>query len=466
MDFLESINNQINSIVWGPYMLVLLVGTGIFFTILSKCLQVSKIKLWCSATFGKLFSKKGRDGDKDVNITPFQAVTTAMASTVGTGNIVGVATAIFSGGPGALFWMWVSGFFGMMTKYAEIVLAMKYRETDEKGMHHGGPMYYIEKGLKMKWLAIVFAAFGTLATFGIGNMTQANAIAGSLFDSFKIPYIVTGIVIAAICALVIIGGIKRIATVTEKLVPFMSIFYVLGGIIILCMNAGRLPGTFATIFSNAFSIQSVGGGILGFTIMKAMRYGVARGVFSNEAGLGSAPIAHAASSKKDPVEQGLWGIFEVFVDTIIICSITGLVIISSGLYSGEISGITLTLASFSQTFGTVGGYFVSIAILCFAGSTILGWSYYGQQCLRYLTKDNNNADMVYKIVFCCLTIVGATGGFTSVWKAADTLRGLTFVWDLADTLNGLMAIPNLLALLLLYKTVMTLTKEYLAKKRN
>ncbi|MCL1815691.1 MAG: sodium:alanine symporter family protein [Treponema sp.] len=448
----QKVNNEINGLVWGPPMLVLIVGTGIFLTIISKVFQISKIKVWWKGTFGQLFKKSEKIDDS--NITPFQAVTTALASTVGTGNVVGVATAIFAGGPGAVLWMWVSGFFGMMTKYAEVVLAVKYREADEKGAYHGGPMYYIQNGLgpKMKWLAVIFAVFGTFATFGIGNMTQANAIASSLDEVFNIPPLAAGIAITIIIALVIIGGIKRIALVTEKLVPLMCIFYVIGSVIILVLNAGKLGGAFSLIFSNAFSLQSVGSGIMGYVIMLAMRYGIARGVFSNEAGLGSAPIAHAASRSKDPVQQGLWGVFEVFIDTIVICTLTALVIVTSGLYTGDIKGVPLVMASFSNTFGSFGGVFIAIGILTFACSTILGWSYYGQQCLGYLTKNNKAWDMAYKVIFALLAIVGATGG-------------LTFVWDVADTLNGLMAIPNLIALLLLSKVVLELTKEYLAREK-
>ncbi|MDR0448636.1 MAG: sodium:alanine symporter family protein, partial [Treponema sp.] len=450
MGFYESLvaaNDWLNNIVWGPPMLVLLVGTGIFITLALKVFQVSKISIWWKHTFGELFAKGPKD-KADSNITPFQAVSTAMASTVGTGNIAGVATAIYLGGPGAIFWMWVSGFFGMMTKYAEIVLAVKYRNVDENGVHHGGPMYYIEKGLNMKWLAVIFAFFGTFATFGIGNMTQSNAIAGSINATFGVPTLVTGIIIAVLAGLVIIGGIKRIASVTEKLVPFMACFYILGGLIIVIANIGNLGSAIGLIFAGAFSLESVGGGIMGYVMMQAMRRGIARGVFSNEAGLGSAPIAHAASKTKDPVKQALWGIFEVFVDTIIICTLTGLVILTTGLYRGDASGAALVIASFSKTFGSFGGVFVSIAILCFAGSTILGWSYYGEQCLGYMTKNNKNVGMVYKVVFCLLAIVGATGG-------------LHFIWDVADTLNGLMAIPNLIALVLLSKVIFSLTKKYL-----
>jgi AGCS family alanine or glycine:cation symporter len=460
MEAIVKINDTINSLVWGPPMLVLIVGTGIFLTLATKVFQISQIKVWWKGTFGELLKKKEKVDDS--NISPFQAVTTALASTVGTGNIVGVATAVYAGGPGAVFWMWVSGFVGMMTKYCEVVLAVKYRETDEKGAHHGGPMYYIQNGLKMKWLAVIFALFGTFATFGIGNMTQANAIASSLNQVFNVPNVITGIAIALIVALVIIGGIKRIASVTEKLVPFMCVLYVIGSVIILVLNAGRLGHSFGLIFGNAFSMRSVGGGLLGYLIMRGMRYGIARGVFSNEAGLGSAPIAHAASRAKDPVQQGLWGVFEVFMDTIVICTLSGLVIVTadingylsggSELYRGTLRGVPLVMESFSQTFGPLGGVFIAVGILCFAGSTILGWSYYGQQCLGYLTKNNKAWDLAYKVIFALVAIIGATGG-------------LTLVWDIADTLNGLMAIPNLIGVLLLSKVVFELTKEYLARQK-
>jgi len=460
-DTVVSLNDTVNGLVWGPPMLFLVVGTGIFLTIMVKFFQVSKIKLWWRGTFGQLFKKRGEE-DKN-NITPFQAVTTALASTVGTGNIVGVATAIVRGGPGAIFWMWVSAFFGMVTKYAEVVLAVKYREVDANGVNHGGPMYYIEKGLKMKWLAVVFAILATLATFGIGNMTQANAIAGSMETTFAIPKLVTGCVIAILAGLVIIGGIKRIAQVTEKLVPFMAVFYIIGALIIIFSNITKIPGVFGMIFSGAFDTKALEGGLMGYIIMKAMRFGVARGVFSNEAGMGSAPIAHAASNEKDPVKQGLWGIFEVFVDTIIICSLTGLVILASGVSNfeagvgakdfvgGLFTGSDLTLAAFSVHFGQAGGIFVTIGILLFALSTILGWSYYGEQSIRYFSKNSSIIDG-YKVIFIVFAIIGAMGG-------------LALIWDIADTLNGLMAIPNLIAVLLLCKVVLDLTKEYVAKSK-
>ncbi len=444
METIANINSVINSFVWGPYMLVLLVGTGIFITVATGFFQISRIKLWCSKTFGSLRTKS----TAGKNITPFQAVSAALASTVGTGNIAGVATAIVAGGPGAVFWMWVSAFFGMMTKYSEVLLAVHFREKDENGIHYGGPMYYIEKGVKAKWLAVAFAFFGAFASFGIGNMTQSNSIAGAL-QSFSIPPIVTGIVFAVLSALVIIGGIKRIATVTEKLVPFMAVLYFFGAIVLLVMNASAIPEAFSVIFASAFNIKSVGGGVMGYGIAQAMRYGVARGVFSNEAGLGSAPIAHAASESKNPAEQGLWGIFEVFVDTIIICTLTALIVLTSGLYkTGDLSGAALTAGAFELGFGSAGNLFLSISLICFAFSTIIGWSYYGERCLAYLSKNNKVVTQVYRILFILSIVIGAT-------------LELTLVWNIADTLNGLMAIPNLIALLILSGTIITITKKYL-----
>jgi len=451
MRALESINSLLNALVWGAPMLALMAGTGLFLTYKLNFFQLTRFGVWWRGTFGQMTKPKETIRKNEHNISPFQAVSTAMASTVGTGSIVGVATAISLGGPGAIFWMWVSGFFGMATKYCEIVLALKFRETDENGAYHGGPMYYIQNGLGIKWLAVLFAVFGALATFGIGNMTQANAVASSLEGIFGVPPLYTGITLSVITATVIIGGIKRIASVTEKLVPFMAVFYTAGALIILALNVGGLPGAFRMIFESALSLQTAGGGIMGYAMMRAIRYGIARGVFSNEAGLGSAPIAHAASRTKEPIEQGLWGIFEVFVDTMIICTLTGLVIITAGLYDGGITGAPLVLASFSKTFGPLGSVFLTIAVLCFAGSTILGWSYYGQQCLGYLTGNNKTVELCYKLVFSALATVGAIGG-------------LTLIWDISDTLNGLMAVPNLIAVLLLHGVVIDLTKRYFAKR--
>jgi len=462
MSFVEGIkalNDAVNGIVWGPYMLVLLVGTGVLYTMWSKGFQITKFKLWWRNTSSTLVQKKA-DAGKD-NISPFQAVMTAMSATLGVGNIAGVATAIASGGPGAVFWMCLSAFFGGMTKYAEVVLAVKYRQIDDKGFYHGGPMYYITNGLGAKWkpLAVIFAIFTVLASFGIGNMTQSNAISGSLERTFGINPMITGIVVAVLVGLVIIGGIKRIAAVAEKLIPATAVFWVAGCVVIIIINIAKVPAAFGDIFAHAFGLQSAVGGVLGYTVMQAVRRGIARGVFSNEAGLGSAPIAHAVSRQKDPVKQGSWAIFEVFFDTIINIG-TALVILTAGLYltpvgDTALSGAPLSIASFSSTlgeafgpvFGQFGAIFVSISILFFAGTTIIGWSFYAERCLGFLTKNNPTILLVYKMLFCALVVVGAMGG-------------LELVWDIADTLNGLMAIPNLIALVLLSKVVIGLTKKY------
>lgn len=444
MELLSLINQKINSFVWGPVMLILLVGTGIFLTIATKCFQISHIAVWVKSTFGSL-TKKQKQTD---NITPFQAVTTALASTVGTGNIAGVATAIVSGGPGAIFWMWLSAFFGMMTKYAEVVLAVKFREKDKNGIHYGGPMYYLEKGLRLKWLAVIFSVFGIFATFGIGNMAQVNSLSTVLYANFGVPLFVSGIVVAIFVSLVIIGGIKRIARVTEMIVPIMAIFYFVGSVIVLLINFNKIHSAFMTIFESAFSFKSLGGGVMGYAVMRAMRYGIARGVFSNEAGLGSAPMAHAASNINNPVKQGLWGIFEVFVDTIVICSLTALVVLTSGLYANtNLEGAALTSAAFSSALSSFGGKFVAISVIFFAFSTIIGWSYYGENCMKYLFK-NNVIPRIYKVIFICVIIIGAN-------------MKLALAWDISDTFNGLMAMPNLIGILLLSGTVIELTKKYI-----
>ncbi|MDD2220895.1 MAG: sodium:alanine symporter family protein [Clostridia bacterium] len=454
---LEEVNSAANGIVWGPYMLLLLVGTGIYLTIRTGFFQLSKFGYVWKHTIGTLFKKQQCDPNESVaNVTPFQAVSTALASTVGVGNIAGVATAIVSGGPGAVFWMWFSAFFGMCTKYAEILLAVKYRQVSAIGQHFGGPMYYLEKGLKHgKPLAVLFALFGGLAAFGIGNMTQAREISVAMDSLLGIPAFVTGLILAAITALVIIGGIKRISHVTEILVPFMAIFYLIGGLIIIIANIAKIPACFGLIFSSAFSMEAVGGGILGYMIMRAMRYGFARGVFSNEAGLGSAPIAHAASRTKEPVQQAMWGVFEVFIDTIIICSITAIIVIISGQAGvavdaeGELlTGGALTALAFSQI-GSWGAPFVRIAIFFFALSTILGWSYYGERCWGYLSNNNPVVIWGFKLIFVVFIVFGSMGS-------------LTMMWDIADTLNGMMAIPNLIGLIALSGVVIKTTKEYFA----
>ncbi len=444
MDKLMEINGIINDFVWGPPMLILLVGTGIYLTIRTNFFAITKLGYVLRETLMKMF-QKGQGGEGE--ITPFQAVATALAATVGTGNIAGVATAIAIGGPGAIFWMWVSAIFGMTTKYAEVVLSIQYREKTEDGRFVGGPMYYISNGLKgMKWLAYVFAFFGALAAFGIGNMVQSNSIAQSLEVTFKIPPLVTGIVVAVAVAVVILGGLKRIATVTEKLVPFMAAFYILGGLLIIIINGKHIPEAFGLIFGSAFTGTAAIGGFTGSVMKEAMKRGVARGVFSNEAGLGSAPIAHAAATTDHPVRQGLWGVFEVFIDTIIICTITALSIITSGVWNSGETGAALTTHAFNTGLpGTWGGIIVSIGILLFAFSTLLGWSYYGERCAEYLFGPK--VIKVYRIIWIPFVVIGAIGG-------------LDFLWDLADTLNGLMAIPNLIGILGLSGVVIKLTKDF------
>ena len=454
----SEINGVINGFAWGPLMLLLLVGTGVYLTVRVKWLQVTHFGRILKNTIGTLFAKQEAK-DHGANIPAFHAVTTALAGTVGTGNIAGVTGAIFTGGAGAVFWMWVAAFFGMVTKYAEILLAMKFRVKDEDGRYHGGPMYYIENGIgkSWKWLAIIFALLGGLASFGIGNIAQSNEIAGAMSDLFHLPPLVSGIIIAAIAALVTLGGIKRIGAVTSLLVPFMSIFYIIAGIVLIIMRIGDVPAAFAQIFAGAFSFKSVGGGLFGYTIMMAMRQGFARGVFSNEAGLGSAPIAHAASSTEEPCEQAIWGVFEVFIDTIVICSITAMAVILSGVLNVEggldayASKGAAAAAAFNTILpGTFGGLIIELSLLFFALSTILSWAYYGENCWGYLTNNNKVIVTAYKVIFSLVCIVGAVGSGT-------------LMWDIADTLNGLMAIPNLIALLMLSGVVTSVTKEYFSK---
>ena len=457
LKLVTDINGAINSFAWGPIMLVLLVGSGIFLTVRTRCLQVRKFGYIMKNTVGSLFKKTNTDHGN--NLSPFQAVTTALAGTVGTGNIAGVTGAIFVGGPGAVFWMWVSAFFGMCTKYAEIALAMKFRNTDAQGVHKGGPMYYIENGLgkKWKWLAVIFAILGGLASFGIGNIAQSSEIAGAMSGLFHLDPLITGIILAVLVAVVVLGGVQRIGTVTSYMVPFMAIFYILAGIVLIVMSIPELPAAFAAIFKGAFSLKSVGGGIFGYVMMQAMKQGFARGVFSNEAGLGSAPIAHAASSAEEPAEQAMWGVFEVFVDTIIICTITSLAVILSGVYTTPdglasfASKGSAAVAAFNAILpGTLGGLIIQISLIFFALSTILSWSYYGERCWGYLSRDSKVVNIIYKVIFVLFCIVGATGSGT-------------LMWDISDTLNGLMAIPNLIALLLLSGVVAKITKDYFNK---
>ena len=452
---IEKVNGVVNSFAWGPVMLLLLVGTGIYLSVKTGFIQASRFGYIMRNTIGTLF-KKEKNGDHGNNLSPFQAVSTALAGTVGTGNIAGVTGALFAGGPGAVFWMWVSAFFGMCTKYAEIALAVKYRVKDENGVHHGGPMYYIENGLgaKWKWLAMTFAILGGVASFGIGNIAQSTEVASAMVNLFGLSRPVAGVILAVLVGVVLIGGVKRIGSVTSYLVPVMSVFYILAGLLVLILRVTQIPAAFGLIFKSAFSFKAVGGGVFGYAIIVAMRSGFARGVFSNEAGLGSAPMAHAASSTEEPCDQALWGVFEVFVDTIVICSITALTVILSGVLNAE-NGVdafgsngAAAAAAFNTILpGNLGGTVIQIGLLLFSFSTIIGWGYYGVSCWNYISKNNRNVAMGFNIVFTLMCIVGSVGTGK-------------LMWDISDTMNGLMAIPNLIALLLLSGTVAKMTRDY------
>lgn len=447
LELVELVNDKINSIVWGPIMLGLLIGTGLLLSIRMGFPQFRKFGFVYKNTVGTLFSGKHHHKDES-GVSPFQAVATAMAGTIGTGSITGIATAISMGGPGAIFWMWMSALLGMVTKYSEIVLSLKYREKNPKGQWVGGPMYYIQNGLKIKWLAMLFAFFAAITCFGTGNMTQANSISVALESTLGIPPLATGVVLAVIIAAVVLGGIRRIATVNEKLVPFMAVFYVICAVIALLLNITKVPAAFALIFEEAFNFQSAAGGVTGYGIMVAMRFGFARGIFSNEAGLGSAPIAHAASSNKNPVEQGIWGMFEVFFTTIIICTLTALVIIITGLWeTTSLEGSALSIAAYNQVIPYIGGIGVTLATIFFATSTILGWAYYGEKSIEFLFHENQTAVFIYRIIYVAMVIIGS-------------VSSLNLIWGICDTMNGLMAIPNLIGILGLSGIVVKMTREY------
>jgi AGCS family alanine or glycine:cation symporter len=444
---IEAINSTINGLVWGWPMIVLLVGTGVVLSVLTGFAQVRHIGTALREVLGKLTQKSTGAG----TVTPFQAVATALASTVGVGNIAGVATAIFIGGPGALFWLWISGFFGMCTKYSEIVVALHYREPDATGTMRGGAMYVLKKGLKMPWLGALFALFTSLAAFGIGNMVQANSVAAALLDTFQIPPAVTGVVLVIVTAAVILGGIKRIGQVTEYLVPFMAVLYIVGGLFVLVRFAGEIPGALRLVFEGAFSGTAAVGGFTGSTILMAMRYGIARGLFSNEAGLGSAPMVHAAAITDHPVRQGMYGIFEVFVDTLLICTTTGLVILVTGSWTSGATGAALSSRAFEIGLpGTWGDVVVTTSLVLFSFSTVVGWSYYGETAIVYLF--GSRAAMPYRLAWLVFIYLGAIGS-------------LHLVWDIADTLNGLMAIPNLIAVLASIPVLLKLHREFFARSR-
>lgn len=444
MEELNALISSINSFAWGPPMLFLLGATAIFLTVGLGFMPWRKI----GHGFSLVFSKSDSGGEGDVK--PFNALMTALSATVGTGNIAGVATAIALGGPGAVFYMWVIAFLGMATKYAEAVCAVKYRETDANGKFVGGPMYYLRNGVGGKVgmvLGVAFAIFGAIAAFGIGNGAQINSMAAVLSDSFGIPTLATGIVIAALVGFVILGGIKRIADVAGKLVPAMIVLYIGAGLLVIILNAAKIPEAFGLIFTYAFTPAAATGGFAGAAVAAAIRFGVARGVFSNEAGLGSAAIAHAAAKTNNPVKQGVIAMMGVFIDTIIVCTITALCILTSGVWTSGANGAVLTSNAFAASFGG-GNYVVAISLAIFSFTTLLGWSYYGERCWQYLFKEKSV--MIYRIMW----VVAI------VWFANQKVD---FVWNLSDTLNGLMAIPNLIGLLILSPIVFKLTKEYFKK---
>ncbi|MBI2309099.1 MAG: sodium:alanine symporter family protein [Rhodocyclales bacterium] len=447
MEEITRIITAINDLVWGPPMLIAILGTGLYLQLRLRLMPVTKIVAGFVMIWRGRKAAPGAAGE----ITPYAALMTALAATVGTGNIAGVATAIAVGGPGALFWMWMTALVGMATKYAETLVAVHYRETDDRGEQIGGPMYAIKNGLgrRWRWLGAAFALFGGLAGFGIGNMVQSNSIAGALNAAFGIDPWLSGVVMAAFTGFVLLGGVKRIGAVAEKLVPFMCIGYVGASLVVLGIYADQIPAAFALIFSAAFSPVAATGGFAGAAVMMAMRYGVARGIFSNEAGLGTAGIAQAAGQTKNPVESGLIGMMGTFIDTIVVCTMTGLVLIVTGVWNSGLKGAALSSAGFTAAFPGFGGQFLAIALAIFAFTTILGWAYYGEKCWEYLV--GTAVEKPYRVLWTIFVLVGA-------------VTQLDFVWLVADTLNAFMALPNLVSLLLLSPVVVKLTQEYWAEK--
>lgn len=461
MDIIISINKMVNDFVWGVPAMICIIGVGLYLSIKSGFIQIRKFKYSMKTTIGRMFQKADAT---DGAMTPFQAVCTALAATVGTGNIAGVAGAIAVGGPGAVFWMWCSALLGMCTKFTEVTLAVHFREKNENGDYVGGPMYYMKNGLSKnwQWLAILYSLFGVLTVFGTGNATQVNTITTAI-DSAIMQYatmtktamnsfnFVVGIAVAMLVALVLLGGIKRIGSVTEKLVPFMAVFYIVIAIGVVILNIQHVPGVFVSIFAGAFNPKAFTGGIIG-SMFLSLKKGVSRGIFSNEAGLGTGSIAHACADTQAPVKQGLFGIFEVFADTIVICTLTALVILCSGttVEYGQAAGAALTISGFTLTYGSWVSVFIAIALCCFAFSTIIGWGLYGARCLEFLCKTSKVVKPFY-LVYALVAIIGAT-------------MDLGTLWDIADTFNGLMAVPNLISLFLLSGVMVKLLQEYFGEK--
>ena len=443
---LKDLLQNISDFIWGPPLLILLVGTGVYLTLRLRLLQIFKLPLALKYVFGK--DEEENDEGAEGDVSSFGALCTALSATIGTGNIVGVATAVKAGGPGALFWMWIAAFFGMATKYAEGVLAIKYRKVDENGNMAGGPMYYIQNGLGLKWLAKIFAVLGIgVAFFGIGTFGQVKSISDAASITFKVPLILTAVIVTVLVALVTLGGIKRISRVSEKVVPFMAGIYILGAVLVLICNYSAIPEALSIIIRSAFNPQAALGGAAGITVQIALQRGVGRGVFSNEAGLGSAPIAAAAAKTKSPVRQGLISMTGTFFDTIVICTMTGLAIVLTGAYSSPLEGAALTTAAFEAglPFAVIGKYIVNIGLIFFAFTTILGWNYYGERCAEYLL--GVKSILPYRIIFIALVAVGP-------------FLSLDLIFIIADIVNGMMAFPNLIGLIGLRKVVIKETEDY------
>ena len=456
LDIIESVNTAVNNFIWGVPAMICIIGVGLYLSLRTRFIQIRKFAYAIRSTLGKVFQKQTAS---DGALTPFQAVCTALAATVGTGNIAGVAGAIAIGGPGAVFWMWISAFLGMCTKFSEVTLAVHFRERNKDGDYVGGPMYYIKNGLSRHWhwLAFVFSAFGVLTVFGTGNATQVNTITTAINSALinfhlldpaytKTSNIILGIVIAVLVGLILLGGIKRIGSVTEKLVPFMAVIYIALSLGVIILNIQRVPGVFASIFAGAFQPSSVTGGVVG-SFFLSMKKGVSRGIFSNEAGLGTGSIAHACADTDEPVKQGLFGIFEVFTDTIVICTMTALVILCSGVPAdyGNAAGAELTILGLTSTYGSWISIFTAVALCCFAFSTIIGWGLYGARCIEFLFS--SKVIKPFMVVYSLVSILGAT-------------VNLGLLWSIAETFNGLMSIPNLIALFLLSGTVVQLVRKY------
>jgi alanine or glycine:cation symporter, AGCS family len=448
IEFLAEAHRLLNSLIWGWAMIIALLGVGAYLTILTRGVQFVRLPFALREVLGKMLQKGTGEG----TVSPFQAVATALASTVGVGNLAGVATAIVLGGPGALFWLIVSGILGMCTKFSEIAVSLRFRERDAQGTMRGGAMYVLSKGLAMPWLGTAFALFTALAAFGIGNMVQANSVADVLAASFQFPPWLSGLIICTLAALVVVGGIRRIAEVTQVLVPVMCVLYLIAGFIIVATHLAEIPRILSLVLSSAFTGHAAAGGFAGAVVRDTIRYGIARGLFSNEAGLGSAPIAHSAAVTDHPVRQGSYGIFEVFVDTILICPLTGFVVLATGAWQSGLTGAALTGSAFQIGLPGMWGHLViTVSIVTFAFSTLIGWSFYGETAAVYLF--GVRAVMPYRMLWILLAFFGAIGS-------------LHVIWDVADTLNGLMAIPNLIGVLALSRLIRRMLDEFFERQRN